>query len=226
MWPPFRNGTGFEYCASLRSIIEWKIEFTSEINKGTTLPLYYHWFPQYSNMKKITIEDNKDMRKHSEILELANYTVVTAPNGRVGVELAEKKPWSDYFCDIMMPDLDGYGVLYLLSKKSCHQEFPSSSLTAKAESQICKEFVWGLTTISQNHFEEMELLNAVEAVWGKMKSSKRIQQECRRTQWISAKAKGLEELSKLSSERKVHHLKKKRNDLHGRRWAEWNCVYD
>ena len=43
-------------------------------------------------MKKILlIEDNKEMRENtSEILELANYNVITAPNGKLGVDLAGK----------------------------------------------------------------------------------------------------------------------------------------
>jgi CheY-like chemotaxis protein len=70
-------------------------------------------------MKKILlIEDNKEMRENtSEILELANYDVVTAANGKIGVELAGQVKPDLIVCDIMMPELDGYGVLYLLAKK-------------------------------------------------------------------------------------------------------------
>ena len=69
-------------------------------------------------MKKILlIEDNLEMRENTaEILELANYEVVTAENGKVGVEKAKAVLPDLIICDIMMPELDGYGVLYYLGK--------------------------------------------------------------------------------------------------------------
>ncbi|MDL5048873.1 response regulator [Oscillatoria amoena NRMC-F 0135] len=71
-------------------------------------------------MKKILlIEDNTEVRENtSEILALANYEVITAENGKVGVDLAQKNHPDLIICDIMMPELDGYGVLHILSKKA------------------------------------------------------------------------------------------------------------
>ncbi|MFZ6010515.1 MAG: response regulator transcription factor, partial [Bacteroidota bacterium] len=70
-------------------------------------------------MKKILlIEDNPEVRENtSEILSLANFEVLTAPNGKAGVDLAQKEAPDLIICDIMMPELDGYGVLHILSKK-------------------------------------------------------------------------------------------------------------
>ena len=70
-------------------------------------------------MKKILlIEDNLEVRENTEeILTLANYKVLTAPNGKLGVELAQHEKPDLIICDIMMPELDGYGVLHILSKK-------------------------------------------------------------------------------------------------------------
>lgn len=164
-------------------------------------------------MKKILlIEDNKDMRENiSEILELANYTVVTAPNGRVGVELAGKENPDLIICDIMMPDLDGYGVLYLLSKNPATSGIPFIFLTAKAEkSDMRKGMSMGADDYLTKPFEEMELLNAVEARLRKNEIFKKeFNKNVEGLNEFLAKAKGLEELSKLSSERKVHHFKKK-----------------
>lgn len=67
-------------------------------------------------MKKILIiEDNEDIRSNtSKILELSNYMVITAENGKIGVIKAiENKP-DLIICDIMMPELDGYGVLHAI----------------------------------------------------------------------------------------------------------------
>ena len=52
----------------------------------------------------------------SEILELANFQVVTSPNGKDGVQMAHQEKPDLIICDIMMPELDGYGVIHMLGK--------------------------------------------------------------------------------------------------------------
>ena len=69
------------------------------------------------NYKVLLIEDNLEMADNiASILELAEYEVFAAPNGKVGVELAQKKLPDLILCDVMMPELDGYGVLHLINK--------------------------------------------------------------------------------------------------------------
>ena len=86
-------------------------------------------------MKKILlIEDNDDIRENTaEILELANYKVVTAPNGKLGIETALAEQPDLIVCDIMMPVLDGYGVLHTLHKNESVKNIPFIFLTAKTE---------------------------------------------------------------------------------------------
>jgi len=82
----------------------------------------------------LLIEDDKDMRENTaEILELANYKVYKAENGRKGVEIARKHMPDLVLCDIMMPELDGYGVLHMLGKDPATAELPFIFLSAKAE---------------------------------------------------------------------------------------------
>lgn len=82
----------------------------------------------------LLIEDNPDMRDNTtEILELAHYNVVTAENGKQGIKLAQESSPDLIICDIMMPELDGYGVLHLLSKEPSTASIPFIFLTAKAE---------------------------------------------------------------------------------------------
>lgn len=164
-------------------------------------------------MKKILlIEDNADMRENTaEILELANYKVISAPNGRVGVEKASKENPDLIICDIMMPELDGYGVLYLLSKNPSTASIPFIFLTAKAEkADLRKGMSMGADDYLTKPFEEMELLNAVEA---RLRKSDVFRKEfTKNIELLSeflAQARGLEELSRLSADRKVHHFKKK-----------------
>jgi CRP-like cAMP-binding protein len=164
-------------------------------------------------MKKILlIEDNKDMRENTaEILELANYEVITAANGRAGVEKAAKELPDIIICDIMMPDLDGYGVLYLLSKNIDTAGIPFIFLTAKAErADLRKGMSMGADDYLTKPFEEMELLNAIEA---RLKKNEVFRKEFSKNleglNDFLEQAKGLEELHKLSEDRKVHHFKKK-----------------
>ena len=82
----------------------------------------------------LIIEDNTDIRENIvEILELADFTVLQANNGKIGVDLALKNKPDIILCDIMMPDLDGYGVLYMLNKNPETATIPFIFLTAKAE---------------------------------------------------------------------------------------------
>jgi CRP-like cAMP-binding protein len=102
-------------------------------------------------------------------------------------------------------------VLYLISKNTKTASIPFIFLTAKAEkSDMRKGMSMGADDYLTKPFEEMELLNAVEA---RMRKSEIFKKEFARTieglNEFLAKAKGLEELSKLSVTRKVHHFKKK-----------------
>lgn len=116
-------------------------------------------------MKKILlIEDNSDIRENTaEILELANYQVTTAKNGKEGVELALKEKPDLIICDIMMPVLDGYGVFHLLHKNPKTLDTPFIFLSAKTErSDIRKGMAMGADDYITKPFEGTELLEAVE----------------------------------------------------------------
>lgn len=118
----------------------------------------------------LLIEDDADMRENiAEILELADYRVLRAENGKKGVEAAKKDPPDLVLCDIMMPELDGYGVLMMLSKTPATSEIPFIFLSAKAErSDVRRGMELGADDYLTKPFEESELLNAVE---GRLKRS-------------------------------------------------------
>lgn len=117
-------------------------------------------------MKKIlVIDDNPDIRENtSEILELAGFKTFTAENGKKGVDAALKEKPDVIVCDIMMPDLDGYGVLHMLRKNEATQHIPFIFLTAKTErSDFRKGMEMGADDYITKPFEDIELLNAIEA---------------------------------------------------------------
>ena len=116
-------------------------------------------------MKSIlVIDDNQDIRENTaEILDLAGYKTFTAENGKKGVEMAVKEKPDVIICDIMMPELDGYGVLHLLRKNLETQDIPFIFLTAKTErSDFRKGMEMGADDYITKPFEDIELLNAIE----------------------------------------------------------------
>ena len=123
-------------------------------------------------MKKVLlIEDDRIMRENTaEILELAGYQVETADNGKTGVEQARRFVPDIILCDIMMPGLDGYGVLHVLSKDTEIQDTPFIFLTAKAEkSDLRKGMELGADDYLTKPFDDTELLNAIETRLRKFK---------------------------------------------------------
>jgi CRP/FNR family transcriptional regulator, cyclic AMP receptor protein len=117
-------------------------------------------------MKKILlIEDNDDIRENTaEILQLAHYKVDTAPDGKLGVESALKNKPDLIICDIMMPVLDGYGVLHMLHKNKETQDTPFIFLSARTErTEIRKGMDIGADDYITKPFVATELLNAIES---------------------------------------------------------------
>lgn len=118
-------------------------------------------------MKKsiLIIEDNLELRENTEeILVLGNYNVETAENGKIGVQKALSNPPDLVICDIMMPVMDGYEVLYLLRRNEVSKHIPFIFLTAKTErSDRRKGMSLGADDYLVKPFNEMELLEAIEA---------------------------------------------------------------
>ncbi|PAW94779.1 transcriptional regulator [Mucilaginibacter sp. MD40] len=159
----------------------------------------------------LIIEDNSDIRENVvEILELADFSVLQADNGKTGVELAFKHKPDIILCDIMMPDLDGYGVLYLLNKNPDTAAIPFIFLTAKAERvDLRKGMEMGADDYLTKPFDDMELLNAIET-----RLKKKTQQESHYSRSLEqldqlvSRNNGLAELKQIISERKSRLFKK------------------
>jgi DNA-binding NarL/FixJ family response regulator len=86
-------------------------------------------------MKKIlVIEDEPEMRRNiTALLRYCNYQPVAAENGRLGVEAARREMPDLILCDVMMPELDGHGVLQALQADASLARIPFIFLTAKGE---------------------------------------------------------------------------------------------
>ncbi|MBP7184563.1 MAG: response regulator [Saprospiraceae bacterium] len=86
--------------------------------------------------KILVIEDNQEVRDNiCEILSLSDYEVESAANGKLGVEKAKRDIPDLIICDVMMPELDGYGVLHILSNNEQTAYIPFIFLSAKTDKE-------------------------------------------------------------------------------------------
>ena len=160
----------------------------------------------------LLIEDNPDMRENTtEILELAHYNVVTAENGKQGIKLAQESSPDLIICDIMMPELDGYGVLHLLSKEPSTASIPFIFLTAKAEkTDYRKGMTLGADDYLTKPYDDVELLSAVET---RLRKNNLLKTEYSRTEeglnLFLNEVKSFESLRKLSENKKTKLFKKR-----------------
>lgn len=161
--------------------------------------------------KVLIIEDNNDIRDNIvEILGLTGYTVFEAATGKTGVQLAMQHLPDIILCDIMMPDLDGYGVVYMLGKQPETATIPFIFITAKAErADVRKGMEMGADDYLIKPFDDMELLNAIEARLKKNEAKKHVlSHTLDELHHLVSKTNGLEELRKTIVERKTRLLKK------------------
>src|SRR5881409_775982 len=91
-------------------------------------------------MKKIlVIEDEPKMRRNVlTILRLEKYQAQGAENGRAGLELAGREKPDLILCDVMMPELDAYGVLQALRDDPATVTIPFIFLTRKGRRSIAR----------------------------------------------------------------------------------------
>ncbi len=122
-------------------------------------------------MKKVLlIEDDTILRENTaELLTLSDYDVHTAADGEKGVLAAKDYMPDVIICDIMMPKLDGYGVLEELSQDRLTSSIPFIFLSAKTEHKdIRKGMELGADDYLTKPFQESELIGAIESRLAKM----------------------------------------------------------
>lgn len=113
--------------------------------------------------KILVIEDEVQVLDNiQEILEIEDFDTITAENGRVGVQLALAEVPDLIICDVMMPELDGYGVLSALRQYSATANIPLIFLTAKANrSDVRQGMELGADDYLTKPFTPAELLKAL-----------------------------------------------------------------
>jgi CRP-like cAMP-binding protein len=162
--------------------------------------------------KILLIEDNAEMAENiSSILQLAKYDVTHAPNGKIGVDKAQQTHPDLILCDVMMPELDGHGVLHILNKDPETASIPFIFLTAKADrSDFRQGMNLGADDYITKPFDGLDLLKVVET---RLRKNELMKTTFGNTlQDVSAffsKTRELKDFQKLSENRPVRAFKKK-----------------
>ncbi|MCG2462341.1 response regulator [Flavobacteriaceae bacterium F89] len=118
----------------------------------------------------LLVEDDTVLRENTaELLELSGYEVRTAADGSKGIKKAKEYLPDVIVCDIMMPKIDGYGVLETLSQEPNTKSIPFIFLSAKTERRdIRKGMELGADDYITKPFVESELIGAIESRLAKM----------------------------------------------------------
>ena len=160
----------------------------------------------------LLIEDNEEMSENiTSILKLAHYNVITAANGKEGVALAQKEHPDLILCDVMMPELDGYGVLHILNGDAETANIPFIFLTAKAEKTDLRAGMnLGADDFITKPFDGFDLLKVVEI---RLKKSALFRANNKNDLYdvntLFNKAREMKEFQKLSENRPTRTFRKK-----------------
>lgn len=159
----------------------------------------------------LVIEDNANHRENlSEILTLNGYQVDTAENGKIGVEKALNEKPDLIICDVMMPELDGYGVLQILGNNHKTSDVPFLYLSAKSEKD---DFRLGMSLGADDYitkpFDISHLLQTVERRLQKSERLRKASSSPASFEGFINEIKATELLHDLSENRELRHFQKK-----------------
>lgn len=163
-------------------------------------------------MKKIiVIEDNQEVRENLvEILSLSGYDAFEAENGKVGIKVINENKPDLILCDVMMPELDGFGVLKILNHNPDLMHIPFMFLTAKAEkTDFRKGMGLGADDYITKPYDDVELLEAIDMRLKKSEKLKAVDNSEAGLRSFFNEAKGQKELEQLSEDREIRTYSKK-----------------
>jgi len=113
--------------------------------------------------KILVIEDEELVRENLlDLLDAENFDPISAANGKIGINLALSEIPDLILCDMMMPEVDGYGVLTTLRQNPLTATIPFIFLTAKsAKADFRQGMDMGADDYLTKPFTRAELLSAI-----------------------------------------------------------------
>lgn len=146
----------------------------------------------------LVIEDQQPIRENiTAILETEGYHVIAAKDGSFGLRLVREKQPDLVVCDIMMPGIDGYGVLNALRHNPMTAAIPFIFLSARSDRLDQRQGMnLGADDYLTKPFTRHELLDSIRARLQKHSMiMKRSQLAQRQTLILEEKLSALEEHS-------------------------------
>ena len=145
-------------------------------------------------VKILLIEDEELVRENVlELLDAEGFETCCADNGRVGINIAQQENPDLILCDVMMPELDGYGVLEQVRQNPQTVTIPFIFLTAKAaKGDFRAGMELGADDYLTKPFTRAELLGAVGS-------------QLRKKAAIAARYQSEINKTKLELEHKIRH---------------------
>lgn len=149
----------------------------------------------------LVIEDDPEILENiKEILELQSYEALTISSSLAGLQLAKAALPNLVICDVVMPDLDGYGVLNELRQQTETASIPFIFLTGRAErADIRHGMELGADDYLTKPFTEEELLGAVQSCLNKYdRLVKQYEAQAEETQSIEKQLQTCQELTEMN----------------------------
>jgi DNA-binding response OmpR family regulator len=159
----------------------------------------------------LVIEDNQSIRDNIvEILQMADYHVLEASDGKQGLLLAESQHPDLIVCDLSLPILDGFVVLQMLNKDDNPIKVPFIFLTARSErAEIRKGMDLGADDYITKPFDPSELLNSIECQLRKSSHAKLSSVKVQLPTSIQDPALEAEPFKNLTKDRNIKTIKSK-----------------
>lgn len=156
------EGSCFTLCFPVRTHLETELKELLEVNEH---PLCSNYIPldapSYAENKPIVllIEDHLDIIRYLQYMLQDQFTLLSATNGKEGLQKAKELKPDIIIADIMMPLMDGYELCQQLKQHNTTQSIPIIFLTAKATTEDrIKALQLGATAFLTKPFNEQELL--------------------------------------------------------------------
>lgn len=128
--------------------------------------------------KILLIEDEEILRESiAEMLSLEQFQVEAVADGKAGIALAQQQP-DLILCDVMLPELDGFGVLTVLRQCAETATIPFIFLTAKSDrANLRQGMSLGADDYLVKPFSPQELLQSIATQFAKRSAIDRTMQQ-------------------------------------------------
>ncbi|WP_206531890.1 cyclic nucleotide-binding domain-containing protein [Sphingobacterium sp. DR205] len=158
----------------------------------------------------LIIENDLDLLgKYSDVLKKSGYEVTAAFNSEIGINLALSTLPSLILCNTVLSDIDGFGVLSILSKNPSTTKIPFVFLNALSTPDIVKKGIaCGADDFVTKPFQGDQLIRSVEGRINKNNNHPH-------------NGTGLEKLFDLISQCKIRHIKKKQTLYYESDHSQW-----